>query len=87
MPAHRATKRRRKKLTERRDAERRALGLRLRSARIAAGLTAETIAKKMDVALSTYYSWEAGERSPRGLAELATVVRCSVGALYGERAA
>lgn len=62
-------------------------GQRLRAARIAAGLAATVVAAELEVAVSTYYSWEANARRPRDVVGLATAVRTSVGALYGERAA
>jgi transcriptional regulator with XRE-family HTH domain len=62
-------------------------GKRLRRAREAAGLTAAEAADRMEVSLSAYYSWESDDRTPRDLVGLARVVRTSIGALYGERAA
>jgi transcriptional regulator with XRE-family HTH domain len=62
-------------------------GWRLREARLATGLPARKIAKKLRVAVSTYYSWEGNAKTPRNVVRLATVVRSTVGALYGERAA
>ena len=41
----------------------------------------------MDVSLSAYYSWESDDRTPRDLVGLVKVVRTSIGALFGERAA
>lgn len=87
MPAHRSTHRGRKAPGGRRKSNPETFGSRLKAARLAADMAADEVAKKMGVALSTYYSWESDERSPREVVALASVVRSSVGALYGERAA
>lgn len=78
MPAH---------VTNERRSGGKTFGSRLKSARLAAGLSATDVADKMEVAVSTYYSWEADDRSPRDVVRLAAAVRSTVGALYGERAA
>lgn len=78
MPAHGNAKKRTGPST---------FGSRLKAARMAAGLSAPDVAKRMEVAVSTYYSWEAGGKTPRDVVRLAAVVKSTVGALYGERAA
>ena len=58
----------------------------LKTARLAAGLTAAYVAAKLDVTEQTIYAWEAGRRTPdvTTLGRLAALYRCSVSSFYGE---
>lgn len=84
MPAHRSARKDRRDKAAALRAERQAFAVRLKEARLAADMTAGEAAAGLRVPISTYYSWESGDRFPRQLSEIAAVLRTSVGALYGE---
>lgn len=59
-------------------------GWRLREARQRAGLSAPKVARRAGAKISTYYSWESGDRMPRDIVKLAKAAKTTVGALFGE---
>lgn len=63
-------------------------GQRLRSARIASGVSVTDIVDKIGVCKSAYYQYETGDKNPPAdrLSSIAEAVKTTVGALYGEAA-
>jgi len=62
------------------------IGLRIRKARVEAGLEQSQLAEAVGVASNTVWRWESGQSSPRGdvIERVATALGKSVGWLYGD---